>query len=390
VLLALTVASGCSRNPDSGTASGSRQAAKSEAAKPAGKEAKLAAVAAKLFDQTMAKIERLKERESHEQDPNQYVAAAQEILHEAESLLEVRGLTDQQRAAARKAWFEAAFDLAQLQGSAAKPLLPKLEQLYQEAKQQGLSEQDAAEIDQYRIWVNLLVKRETARPGQAIHKELLSMVDQFLADHGNNPAGVDLLMTLGRSAEMSGEYEAAKGAYQRLAQRYPTHPAAALAKSELSKLKLIGQPMELSGPTLDGKRFDIAQWRGKLVLVDFWATWCGPCVMEIPHMMQVYQRYHDKGLEIVGVSLDHSREQLEQFIKERQIPWQQVFYEPDQKDSGWQNPLAVKYDVTAIPMIFLVDREGKVAHIGLRGERIERAVRQMLGDSGAESQPQAD
>ncbi len=387
VLLAGSYSAGCSRDPGAAAPEADQPVGSSGTAGPALKMQKRAPQPSKLFDQAMAKIERLNEQKGNQRDAGQYLAAVQQILHEAESLLQTNGLSDQQRAAARKVWFEAAFDLAQVRGSEARPLLPKLEKLYREAKQQWLSEEEAAEIDQYRIWVNFIVKRESAASGQAVHKELLQMVDQFLADHDGHPAGVELLMAVGRSAEMSGAYAVAKAAHEMLLRRYPTDPATTLARSQLSTLKLVGQPLELSGPTLDGKQFNIEQWRGKLVLVDFWATWCAPCIMEMPHLIEVYKRYHDKGLEIVGVSLDHSREQLEQFVKQRQIRWQQVFYEPDAEDPEWQNPLAAKYNITSIPMTLLVDREGKVARVGLRGEHIERAVRELLTGSATESQP---
>jgi thiol-disulfide isomerase/thioredoxin len=81
-----------------------------------------------------------------------------------------------------------------------------------------------------------------------------------------------------------------------------------------------GQEIEIAGPTVQGPPFDLRQLRGKVVLVDFWATWCGPCVAELPHVREVYDRYHDKGFEVVGVSLDTSRDKLAEYIKEKQVP----------------------------------------------------------------------
>ena len=136
--------------------------------------------------------------------------------------------------------------------------------------------------------------------------------------------------------------------------------------------------LELSGPTVDGKIFDLRQFRGKVVLIDFWATWCGPCVAEMPNVKRVYNRYHQDGFEVMGVSLDNSREALVKYLKTKEISWPQLFF--DAKGSqGWNSPLAKKFDVHAIPATILVDRQGKVAAKDVRGEALEPAVARLLG-----------
>src|SRR5262249_3404646 len=135
--------------------------------------------------------------------------------------------------------------------------------------------------------------------------------------------------------------------------------------------------MDVHGPTLDGKEFDLKQWRGKVVLADFWATWCGPCRAELPHVKAVYDKYHDQGFEVVGVSLDNSRERLDDFVKREELPWPQVFCDEDGK-RGWDNPLARQHGVDAIPATFLLDREGRVASTNVHGAALEKAVAHLL------------
>ncbi len=126
-----------------------------------------------------------------------------------------------------------------------------------------------------------------------------------------------------------------------------------------------GQEIEIAGPTLQGPPFDLRRLRGKVVLVDFWATWCGPCVAELPHLREVYDRYHARGFEVVGVSLDFTRDKLAEYVKEQQIPWPQIFFDAESK-RGWANPLARRYGIHAIPDMILIDADGRVVSGALR------------------------
>lgn len=144
-----------------------------------------------------------------------------------------------------------------------------------------------------------------------------------------------------------------------------------------------GNVMEIAGPTLQGGAFDVAQWRGKYVLVDFWATWCPPCVGEIPHIKRVYDRYHDQGFEVVGVSLDRSRERLQSFVATNQLPWPEIFYDDPALRAG-AHPLAIKYNIDSIPRSFLLDREGRVIATELRESRLDSLVAHVLGKHDAE------
>ncbi len=153
----------------------------------------------------------------------------------------------------------------------------------------------------------------------------------------------------------------------------------------LKEMEIVGTEMEIVGPTIAGKEFDIKSLNGKVVLVDFWATWCGPCVQEMPNVKKAYDRYHAKGFEVVGVSLDNEQAALVEFVKENKIPWVQVFHKPPEGKEDWANPLAKKYEVQGIPAMFLLGKDGKVVSRNVRGEALEKALARLLGP--AEDKP---
>ena len=126
---------------------------------------------------------------------------------------------------------------------------------------------------------------------------------------------------------------------------------------------------------VEGKPISVGSYKGKIVLVDFWATWCGPCVGELPNVLKTYEKYHSKGFEIVGISLDSDKSKLSNFIHSKNMTWQQYF-----DGQGWKNKIAQKYVVHSIPAAYLLDKEGKLIASNLRGEALEQAVAKALGE----------
>ena len=145
------------------------------------------------------------------------------------------------------------------------------------------------------------------------------------------------------------------------------------AKKMQAKLKDGAVFPDFNEKDLAGKPFSVAAYKGKVVLLDFWATWCGPCIVELPNVLATYKKHHTEGFEILGISLDQDREKLTKFIESKKMTWPQFF-----DGKGWENKLAVTYGIQSIPATFLLDRSGKIVARNLRGDDLETAVAKAL------------
>lgn len=133
---------------------------------------------------------------------------------------------------------------------------------------------------------------------------------------------------------------------------------------------------QFRGVDLQGKTWDLESMRGSVVLIEFWATWCGPCVAEFPTIKKAYDEYRARGFQIVGVSLDDDdRNAFTTWLTKHDAPWPQIY-----DGKGWLTPLARLFDVTAIPFEVLLDRDGTVVAVGLRGDELPKALAKLFGD----------
>lgn len=149
---------------------------------------------------------------------------------------------------------------------------------------------------------------------------------------------------------------------------------------------LVGNSMEVKGKLFDGSSFDLASLQGKTVLVDFWATWCGPCIAELPTVRECYAKYHDRGFEVVGISLDNDKQRLDDFLKREPLPWP-VLFSDDPQATGWSHPLAEYYGIMAIPRAILINKEGKVVALQARGEDLWDLLAKEIGPAVVGEKP---
>ncbi|MGV3658586.1 MAG: peroxiredoxin family protein [Prosthecobacter sp.] len=130
-----------------------------------------------------------------------------------------------------------------------------------------------------------------------------------------------------------------------------------LAQSKIL-IKLTEKPMDLKFTATDGREVDLEKMRGKVVLIDFWATWCPLCIAALPQVRQVYKEQQAHGFEVVGISLDSEKEVMDAFVKENAMPWPQYY-----DGKGWENNISSKYGISQLPAMWLIDKKGMLASI---------------------------
>jgi thiol-disulfide isomerase/thioredoxin len=170
---------------------------------------------------------------------------------------------------------------------------------------------------------------------------------------------------------------------KRIVREYPQSEEAESARGQLRRVEAIGKPFTLSfTDAVSGKKVSMPGLKGKVVVIDFWATWCGPCVAEMPKMKELYEQFKDKGVEFIGVSLDAPAAEggqiaLKEFVAQNQIPWPQYY-----QGKGWESEFSRGWGINSIPAMFVVDADGKLANVQARG-RLEEILPELLSKRGA-------
>ena len=259
-----------------------------------------------------------------------------------ELITRVRGLVPENRAKAFEEYAKGAQGLAKEFPKEVGPLIMM-------AEASGL-------VEDKKLSVDLAAMAE---------KGVLVMLKKDPKNAGANAA----LMRIASSAEP----EKAKALLRQIAENGPDQEATR-AKGQLAKMEALGKPLDISFKSIDGRIVNMDKLKGKVVLIDFWATWCGPCVDALPNVKKTYTKFHEKGFEIVGISLDQSRDKLAKFVEKEKLQWPQHF-----DGQGWKNEFAVKYGIQGIPAMWLVDKKGNLVDMKARND-LDGKVEKLLAE----------
>jgi peroxiredoxin len=204
---------------------------------------------------------------------------------------------------------------------------------------------------------------------------------RYLSDNLEEPRGRSeaLLVFLRTNNRMDGSVEKSVEAARQLVELDATefHVNQGLGYlHELESLNIGQEAPDFTATDLNGQEITLSELRGEYVLLEFWATWCGPCIPEIPYLKEMDEMYGESGLRIVGISIDRDEKTLREFISEREMGWPQIYVE-----DSWSGGINRLYNVSGIPRMYLIDPEGYIAARDLRGEEMVTTISGFLEDS---------
>ena len=222
-------------------------------------------------------------------------------------------------------------------------------------------------------------------------KELFISIRDLLQDREKlNLETLDNTLNAAQVLEFNGHFEEARRVFAAIKKAFASAEDQQLAQqAKMSvefaekRLAVVGQQVNIEGVHIDGSDFHWSELKGKVVLVDFWATTSAPWLESLPGLKAAYDRFHKEGFEVVGINVDRDRQAVYDYIRHDRLPWPTII---DDVAAGLDgNPNALRYGIRAVPFVMLVGRDGKVTDIHLRGHQLAQRIEELLAEPSSQS-----
>ncbi len=206
---------------------------------------------------------------------------------------------------------------------------------------------------------------------EQIQAKWVADLKKFVEAGNKNPDSADAMMELAMAQELNGNEPEALRWYEQIIKDFPKSPNHRKAEGARLRLTCEGGPIPLAGKTITGTNFDLSQLKGKVVLIQYWATWCEPCKSDMPLLTGLRTKY--KGFEVVGVCLDNDKKDMLAFLRENDPHWTQLY-----EEGGLDGRYATMLGIQTLPMMILIDKQGKVVSRNISGQLLDGELRKLL------------
>ena len=277
----------------------------------------------------------------------------------------------------REQWYRQLADeiSAAVQSAGYAAGLDQLGQLQKTLTDAGVSDDLVAHVEFQQMWAGYALGQQDPKGDAAkVQEKWLADLEDFAGRHPTSPDSAEAMLQLGMYEEFVGKTEDAVGWYEKLVSGFGNGPQAVKAKGAIRRLGSVGKPIRLHGTdVLNGGTVDLAAYRGKVVLIHYWATWCDVCKDDMAHIKELYAKDASRGFEVVGIALDDSPEPVKQFLRQNRFPWRQI-HEP----GGLDGRLANEMGVMTLPLMILVDQKGNVVNDNIHATELDAELGRLL------------
>lgn len=211
-----------------------------------------------------------------------------------------------------------------------------------------------------------------------VQKRWLHNLKDYVTKYPRSGDAAEAMLQLGTAEEFAGEEEEAKNWYRQVVENFANSASAAKAAGAIARIDSVGKRLSLKGTSLTGKIVDLAQFRKKAVLIQYWATWCGPCKEDMQHIKDALAKYGKDGFTVISISLDKDREEVAGFLRSHSLPWTHIY-----EKGGLDSRLANELGVLTLPTMLLVDQDGKVVNRSINAGELDRELKALLQQTAA-------